>query len=215
MEPVRSRRIPLNIHVERKHTIVAAVALMAAVFASPASAQRACPTAPALMGGLKSARPAPAAAKVPLAVVTGGGQGTLTDPDGEKFSHQFSIAAVLNADGSARGNLNFVFPAPFSHKWGALPTADILHLVGEVTAGTLNTDGSVDLLGPFIETDFSQSEGIVYQEDSRVTGASPVRVSISPPPGSRTFKLSWCSFIPPNGTGYFTVEIANGNLIVR
>jgi hypothetical protein len=150
-----------------------------------------------------------------VAVVTGGGQATLTDPDGEKFSNQFSIAAVVNADGSARGNVSFVFPAPFSHKWGALPTSDILHLVGDVTTGTANPDGSVDLSGPFIETDFSQSEGIVYQEDSRVTGASPVRVSISAPPEPRTFKLSWCSFIPPNGAGYFSVEVANGNLTVR
>ena len=202
-----------------------AMVILAAGFACPAVAQRSCSAGPQMTGtrtaAAKAAKAVMAAARPdvsltmePAAMVSGGGQAVLTDPDGEQFSHQFAISAVVNNDGSAHGTARFVFPVQFSQKWGALPGVDLMNLKGEIASGSANGDGSVELNGPFIETDYDRGQGIVYEEDSRETGATPLRIVVSGSPGSKQFTLSWCAFIPPNGNGVFTVEVTKGTLKV-
>ena len=202
----------------RIHTPVSA-ALLAVSFFFPAEAQRSCsvtfaiPHAKSASSTARSAGVEVSLAKAPSAVVGGGGQALLTDPDGATFSHQFAFSAVVQNDGSAQGQASFVFPLQFSQKWGALPGVDLMLLKGEITAGSVAVDGTVTLTGPFLETDFTRAEGIVYQEDSSVSGAPPLRIVVAP--ASKTFTLTWCSFIPPAGTGSFSVEVTNGSLKVN
>jgi hypothetical protein len=197
------------------------VAALTAVVCLPAHAQRPCFVTFAVPNTKAAAttRIAVAAnvgasfAKAPLTMVSGGGQALLADPDGDKFSHQFSISAVVNNDGSARGKAKFVFPMLFSQKWGALPGVDMMHLDGEITEGSVHPDGKVELTGPFIETDYTRGDGIVFEEDSRVSGSSPLKIVVAPQ--QKEFTLSWCDFIPPGGTGSFSVEVTSGNLKVH
>jgi hypothetical protein len=129
-----------------------------------------------------------ATAKAPVARVGRGGRAVLTDADGEEFSHQFSIAAVVNGDGTARGHATFVFPQPFTQMWGAVEGVDLMHLSGEITEGLVDWNGTVTLTGPFIETDFSRRVGVVFYEDSRATGVGPMIIEVSP--GSTTFRFT-------------------------
>ena len=199
----------------------ASMVVLSVGFSLPADAQRSCSVTfaiPNVKSAPAAARTAgasvePSLAKAPAALVSGGGQALVTDPDGAKFPNQFAISAVVNNDGSARGEATFVFPLQFSQKWGALPTVDLMHVKGDITAGSVAADGKVTLTGPFIETDYNRGEGIVFQEDSSVSGASPMKIVVSP--ASKTFTLTWCSFIPPAGTGSFAVEVTNGNLKVN
>ena len=188
-----------------------------AVVGGPNS-QRAC----SAIAGAKTVETKAAASRVegfvaqaPLAaVVNGEGIGLLTDPDGQTFSHQFAIGAVLYGNGSAQGQVNFVFPVPFSLKWGALPgVSELIHLRGEITTGAVKTNGDVELTGPFIETDYTRADGIVFQEDSRVSGAPPVKIVLSGAPGSQQFTLAWCAFIPSPGS--FSVEVTKGTLRIH
>ena len=87
-----------------------------------------------------------------------------------------------------------------------------MHLRGEFTNGSVAADGTVTLIGPFIETDYNRHDGIVFQEDSRQSGAVPLKIVISP--ASKKFTLSWCSFIPPAGTGSFSIDVTKGDLRV-
>lgn len=144
-------------------------------------------------------------------VVTGGGQATLTDTDGQTFTHQFTISAILNTDGSAQGQASLVFSQAFASKWGALPGVDVMHVQGTFTTGGIAPSGSVWLSGPFLETDFNRTEGIVFQENSAVSGSAPMKVTIAP--DTKSFTLSWCSFIP--APGFFTVVPTDGSLRVR
>ena len=141
----------------------------------------------------------------------GRGRAELTDPDGEKFTHQFAITAVVDRDGTARGKATFVFSDRFSQKWGAVPGVDLIHLEGDLKTGSVDQTGQASLGGTFIETDYSRTEGIVYQEDSSVSGAAPLAIVISP--DSRKFTLAWCGFIP--GSGYFSAEVTEGHLKVH
>jgi hypothetical protein len=199
-----------------KFQLAAAGAILMAGSSLPASAERACSVT--LNAVRKSpqgasrlaAGPGPALAKAPAAIISGGGQGLLTDPDGETFSHQFAISAIVHNDGSAKGKANFVFSALFSRKWGAVPGVDLIQLKGDITAGAAAGDGKIELTGPFVETDFTSGEGIVYQEDSRVSGSTPLKIVVTP--GLPEFTISWCDFIPPNGTGSFGVQVTSGNL---
>jgi hypothetical protein len=143
--------------------------------------------------------------------VTGGGQATLTDSDGAKFTHQFAVSAVVNADGSAKGEATFVFPGDFSQKWGALPGTDVIHLKGDIKTASVDASGKATLGGPFVETDYSRAEGIVYREDSTVTGAPPLELVIAP--DGKTFTITWCAFIP--APGHFSAEVKNGRILVR
>lgn len=198
---------------------LAAIIGLAIVPAPPAAAQRPC----AVTLSSPTAKPAEASAKRSAvfaegmqlaAIVNGGGIGLLTDPDGQTFSHQFSIGALVNSDGTARGQANFVFSRAFSLKWGAVPgVSEIIHLQGEITSGSTSTDGTVVLTGPFIETDFASGEGLVYREDSRESGSAPLRLVVSP--ASNSFTLDWCAFIPPNGMGSFSIQVVKGNLKVH
>jgi hypothetical protein len=156
----------------------------------------------------------PEQAKEPSVIITGGGQARLTDPDGERFDHQFEISVVINKDGSAQGKTNFVFTRQFSQKWGGVPGVDLVRLNGELTKGAVANDGAVTLTGPFIDTEYSREDGIVFQEDSRESGATPLKIVIANP-SAKTFTLSWCSFIPPAGNGSFSIDITNGNLRVH
>jgi hypothetical protein len=204
---------------------ILAVVLLAIGFSGRAKAQRFCAEgltlhslrsddATVVAGKARVPKSDVAQATAPEAVVSGGGRAQLTDPDGDRFSHQFSISAVVNEDGSAHGQAQFVFPAPFAQKWGALPgVADLITLKTEVATGSVGGDGSVELNGPFVETDYNRTEGIVFQEDSRVTGITPWKVVIAP--DAKTFALSWCAFIPPAGTGSFAAEVTSGKLNVR
>jgi hypothetical protein len=152
------------------------------------------------------------AAAAPSAVVTGGGLATLTDTDGAKFTHQFSLSAVLNGDGSARGKATFVFSGDFSQKWGALPgVADVIDLKADLKHGTVDGAGNVTLAGPFTETDYSRREGIVFQEDSSLSGAPPLSLVVAA--DGKTFTLTWCAFIPT--PGYFAVEVKGGKISLR
>jgi len=191
----------------------------AAALSSPAYSQRACSagaSAKTIETKAAAAQIERYAAQAPLAaVVNGGGIALLTDPDGQTFSHQFTIGAVLYSNGSAQGQVNFAFPMPFTLKWGALPGVELMHLVGEITAGSVKPNGDVDLTGPFIETDYTRSEGIVFQEDSRVTGVAGIRIVVPGVPGSQQFTLAWCSFIPPGGTGSFLIEVTKGTLRIH
>ena len=208
------RRSPANCH-----RIAAALMAVAVVAVQPAAAERACSAGP----GLSAAKPTQVSAKRdalsalstrPVAVVTGGGIAVLTDTDGQKFRHQFSISAVISSDGSARGQAHFSFSKEFSLKWGAVPgVSEILHLQGEITSGSTSSGGTVTLSGPFIETDFAPGEGLIFREDSRVSGVPPLTLVISP--ASDSFSLTWCAFIPPNGTGSFSVDVVSGNLKIH
>ena len=44
---------------------------------------------------------------------------------------------------------------------------------------------------------------------------APVRIVVSGLPGSQRFTLAWCAFIPPGGTGSFSIEVTKGNLQIR
>jgi hypothetical protein len=202
-----------------------AVAALAAGCCLPAHAERPCSVTlamPAAQSVTKAAGPAMVAlsaksgspfGKGTMALVAGRGKAVLTDFDGEKFLHQFSIAAEVTNDGAARGRASFVFPMPFSQKWGAVPGVDLIHLEGEITAGSVDDQGKVSLAGPFVERDYSRSDGLVYEEDSRESGATPLAIVVSPK--SREFTFSWCDFIPPDGTGHFSSVITGGNLNVQ
>jgi hypothetical protein len=205
---------------ERKSQTALAAVLAGIALCVPAAAQRTCPANPAAANINAIIRASGAAANraadkwsggAPPAVVTGRGQAELTDPDGEKFTHQFAITAVVDRDGTARGKATFVFSQRFSQKWGAVPGVDLIHLEGDLKTGSVDSAGQVSLVGPFVETDYSRSEGIVYQEDSSVSGAAPLAIVISP--DSRKFTLAWCAFIP--GNGYFSAEVKEGHLKVH
>ena len=203
----------------------AAVAVLIVAVSSPAAAERVCPAAGTAAVNLQVwtlSVPDPGKSHTqtvqtndPSVLVNGGGRGQLTDPDGEKFQHQFDISALLKKDGSAQGVTNFVFSGLFSQKWGAVPGVDVMHLRGDFTSGSVAQDGTVTLTGPFIETDYSRDSGIVYQEDSRQSGQTPLKIVIAGPPSSRKFTLSWCSFIPPAGMGSFSIEVGSGSLRVH
>ncbi|MCI0624038.1 MAG: hypothetical protein L0387_20690 [Acidobacteria bacterium] len=201
------------------HRAFAIATAFAAALSSPAYSQRACSSAAgAKAGDTKAAAffvERYAAQASLAAVVNGGGIGLLTDPDGQTFFHQVTIGAVLYSNGSAQGQVNFVFPMPFTLKWGALPGVELMHLAGEITGGSVKPNGDVELTGPFIETDYTRGEGIVFQEDSRVSGAAPLKIVVSGVPGSQQFTLAWCSFIPPGGTGSFFVQVTKGTLRIH
>lgn len=206
-------------HERERQTALAAV-LAGIAFCVPAAAQRTCPASPAVANINTAMRASSAAANraadkwrggAPPAVVTGRGRAELTDPDGEKFTHQFAITAVVDRDGTARGKATFVFSDRFSQKWGAVPGVDLIHLEGDLKTGSVDQTGQASLGGTFIETDYSRTEGIVYQEDSSVSGAAPLAIVISP--DSRKFTLAWCGFIP--GSGYFSAEVTEGHLKVH
>lgn len=88
-----------------------------------------------------------------------------------------------------------------------------MHLDGEITEGSVDDGGTVRLTGPFVETDFSRRVGIVFYEDSRVTGIDPLIIEVSP--GSNTFRFTWCELLAFNNNEYFPVEVSHGNLRVR
>jgi hypothetical protein len=208
------RLVPAN-----RRPLATAIIALAVVAVQPAAAERACS---AVFGGpaskstqLSAKRDALSALSTrPVAIVTGGGIALLTDADGQKFRNQFSISAVISSDGTTRGQARFSFSKDFSQKWGAVPgVSEIVHLQGEITSGSVSTGGIATLTGPFIETDFASGEGLIFREDSRVSGAPPLTLVISP--ASDSFSLTWCAFIPPNGTGSFSVEVVNGNLKIH
>jgi hypothetical protein len=205
-----------------KTNALAAAALLTIGFLQPAMAQRSCPaSATSLRGNI--AKPDTAARiegftlgnrsadRTPLAIVAGEGRGTLTDPDGQKFTHQFEISAVIRSNGSAHGEASFVFPMQFSQKWGAVAGVDLIRLKGDFKSGSVDSAGNISLTGPFVETDYSRGEGIVYQEDSSVSGAAPIEIVVAP--DARAFTLTWCDFIP--GVGYFSIVVSKGHLMIR
>jgi hypothetical protein len=213
----------MNYFGQMRFKALPAATLLASVWCWPAAAQRSCSatgflknTNTALVTQVNGAKRTDAStAQAPVVIVTGGGQATLTDTDGEKSPHQFSITAIGQKDGSARGQIEFVFSRPFSLKWGALPgVSEIVTLHGEVNSAAIRADGATVLSGPWIETDYASSQGIVFREDSRTTGASPLVVVI-PASAPNTFTITWCTFIPPDGSGSFSAQVTNGNLSVR
>src|SRR5262249_29494734 len=138
-----------------------------------------------------------------VAVITGGGIAQLTDPDGQKYSHQFEIAASVKSDGSASGEVNFVFSKAFSLKFGGIPgVSEIIHLKGDIKAGSIDPGGSAQISGPWVETDYAPGHGEVYKEGSRETGYPELKIVIAGPPNSKNFTLTWCNFIP--APGYFS-----------
>ena len=200
--------------------LVAVAMMSVAVFAvPPAAAERACSSvavakADQLTTMAAKRNASSNASRRPVAVVTGGGIAVLTDTDGQKFRHQFAISAMVSEDGTAHGQARFSFSKEFSQKWGAVPgVSEILHLQGEIVAGSVSPGGTVTVSGPFIETDFASGEGLIYREDSRESGSAPLTLVISPT--SDTFTLTWCAFIPPNGTGTFSIQVVSGNLKVH
>lgn len=219
LQPTDTRRDVTRLIPRGRRALVAAILALTVVAVRPMAAERACS---ASLSGLAvksteaSARRDPLSVlrTRPVAIVTGGGIAVLTDTDGQKFRHQFSINAVINSDGTVRGQAHFSFSKDFSLKWGAVPgVSEMLHLQGEITSGSTNTDGTVVLTGPFVETDFASGEGLIFRVDSRVSGDAPLTLVISP--ASNRFTLTWCAFIPPNGTGSFSTEVVNGNLKIH
>ena len=83
-------------------------------------------------------------------MVTGGGIAVLTDTDGQTFRHQFSISAMLEGDGSARGHARFAFSRIFSLKWGAIPGVSEIIPVTELIEDALNMNA-----GAFVRHDVS------------------------------------------------------------
>jgi hypothetical protein len=209
----------MNLPTANRQIFAAATIALAVVAVRPAAAERTCSatlSVPAAKSAEVVARRdiASALRSRPVAIVTGGGIAVMTDTDGQRYRHQFSISAIVESDGTARGQARFSFSKDFSLKWGAVTgVSEIVHLQGEITSGLTNTDGTVVVTGPFIETDFASGEGLIFREDSRVSGAAPLMVTVSP--GSDTFTFTWCAFIPPNGTGSFSTEVVSGNLKVH
>ena len=189
------------------------IAGVGVLFTTPAFGERSCAAVSTTAKPLSAKVRAQYGSSTPVMMVSGGGRGFLTGPDATQSSLQFEINAVLNSDGTVKGHASFVFPEAFAQIWGAVPGVTIVHLQGDLTTGSVRPDGKLVLSGPFVETDYSRGEGIVYQEDSRDSGQPPLRIEITP--GTQSFTLSWCAFIPPNGTGVFSVEVTNGNLKVH
>jgi hypothetical protein len=136
-----------------------------------------------------------------LAIVNGGGGATLTTPDGLESPVRFGLSGIVRADGSAEGNLNFVFPPPFAQVWGAVPGVDHIQIEGQVRSGTVAEDGTIILEGTLTERDYGKGEGVVFIEED-----VPFRIEVGGSLAAKTLKLQWC-FLP-----VFLVEVTHGNL---
>src|SRR5262249_21155553 len=146
---------------------------------------------------------APQATATALAThVNGGGQATLTDPDGNTFPLALGLAAVLRADGTAHGTINFVFGPAFSQLWGAVPGVDTIRLSGAVTAITVAEDGTVSLEGLTTEKDYARGGGIAFVEEN-----IPFRIVLHADSGQ--FALQWCE-LPT-----FELALSDGNLALH
>jgi hypothetical protein len=108
---------------------------------------------------------------------------------------------VVRADGSARGQVNFLFGEPFSSVWGALPGVDLIRLRGEITAGAVAANGSVTLRGQLTEVDYSDGDVVFVEEN--------VPFEIVIPAGGGDFTLTWC-LLP-----VFGLEVTHGKLNVK
>lgn len=137
--------------------------------------------------------------------VNGGGNALLTDTATDiDYAVQFGLSGVVFANGSANGNVNFVFPPTFSEVWGALPGVDRIHIVGRVTSGHVLEDGTVVLEGTLTERDYTQGLGVVFIEEN-----VPFRIEIGGGQGSQTLLLQWC-LLP-----IFPVAVAQSNLSIN
>jgi hypothetical protein len=145
---------------------------------------------------------APATTGPALAHVNGGGQAVLTDPAGNVFPLSFGLKGVLNADGSARGAVNFVFGPAFAQLWGAVPGVDTIHLHGTVTTVAVANTGAITLQGTATEKDFARGGGVAFVEDD-----IPFTVVVRPDTGG--FTLPWCE-LPT-----FDLKVLDGNLVIR
>jgi len=147
----------------------------------------------------------PAFAQAPGAVLNGGGHGILSDPYGNNFPVQFAIAGTVNADGTARGNVNFVFQGEMADYWGALPgVTDTLHVFGNVTGGSVSADGTVTLTGTVTEHDFDTGNGKVF-----VVVGEPFVIMAGPSIGENVFIFQFCA-LPT-----FTIAITSGRMEIQ
>lgn len=147
----------------------------------------------------------PALADAPTAVFNGGGHGTLTDPDGNTFPIQFAIAGNVADDGTASGNINFVFQGDMADYWGAIPgVVDTFHVYGKVTAGSIAPDGSVTIEGTVTELDFDQGNGKVF-----VVVGDPFVIVAGGSLGENVFTLQYCE-LPT-----WQIAVTSGNLSIH
>lgn len=136
-----------------------------------------------------------------VARVSGGGGAVLNIPDELSSPVRFGLAGVVRADGSAEGNINFVFPPPFANVWGAVPGVDLIHIEGRVTSGSVAEDGTIILEGTLTERDYTKGKGVVFLEEN-----VPFRIEVGGSLGLTMIKLQWC-FLPD-----FLIEVTHGNL---
>jgi hypothetical protein len=147
----------------------------------------------------------PVSAQPPGAVLNGGGQGLLTDPDGNTFDTQFSFSGVVSAGGTARGNINFVFTGEMADYWGTFPgIVDMFHAFGQVTGGTVDAAGNVTLTGTVTEYDFDNGNGVVFYETN-----VPFVLVAGPSLGDNVFTLQYCE-LPT-----FTIQVTSGSLAIQ
>lgn len=145
----------------------------------------------------------PAAQAQNGATVNGGGGATLT-ADGLMSPVRFGLAGVVQADGSAEGHVNFVFPRPFAEVWGAVPGVDLIHIEGRVTSGSVAGDGTIILEGTLTERDYTKGLGVVFLEEN-----VPFTIAVGGGLGPNMISLQWC-FLP-----VFPVEVTHGTLEVH
>lgn len=153
-----------------------------------------------------AAPPHPAAAQAQgQTTVRGHGGALLTDTaTGINYPVLFGISAVVRADGSANGHINFVFPQPFAGVWGAVPGVDLIHIAGRVTSGEVLGDGTVVLQGTLTERDYTNGKGLVFLEEN-----VPFRIEVGGSSGPQTMRLQWC-LLP-----VFPITVTDGDLTVN
>ena len=153
--------------------------------------------------------PARAMAQGPT-TVKGGGVALLTDdsglitPNTVNYSIQFGLSGVINADGSAVGHVNFVFPLPFAGVWGAVPGVTRIHIAGRVTSAEVLGDGAVVLEGTLTERDYASGQGVVFIEEN-----VPFRIEVGGGLGPQALRLQWC-LLP-----VFLITVTDGSLLTR
>lgn len=105
--------------------------------------------------------PLQAFAAAPVASLNGGGQGLLSDPDGNLFPIQFAFAGSIDAGGGANGHINFVFKGEMANYYGLVPGEDTLHVYGQAVSGSVGPDGLVTIRGTVTAVDFNNGDGII------------------------------------------------------
>jgi hypothetical protein len=128
--------------------------------------------------------------------VHGGGSAIVTDENGNRYTANVGLSAVLDPNGGTHGSVNFDFDPTFSEVWGAEPGIHSIHAVGQVT-GMAAGGGGVILSGTLTETDVAPGRRPLFFENE------PFEVVIS---GPGRFRLQWCA-LPP-----FDFELTTGSL---